>query len=183
MGNRNLCIPGEQASKQAVVKKHQTHQPIFPPTLGQLTRLWSFTSQGVLVCCDSWQHIPVGKWWTGSVESKINYEVGEISALWITVKWFHWNGCVWQRIQTHTAGQSTQTLLYKTASCMGREGVALAWVQGRRQREGLFKICLQESQPLMVLYTYKYWSQRWMPYVCYLMLKNIFTVTQMFYLA
>lgn len=97
-----------------------------PPLLEQLTRLWSFPNQGVLVCCDSWQHIPVGKWWTDSVKSKINYEVGEISALWITVKWFHWNGSFWQCIQTYSAGQNTQTLLYETVSCMGREGVVLA---------------------------------------------------------
>lgn len=98
----------------------------FPPLpTGTAYQTLKFFSQGVLVCCDSWQHIPAGKWWTGSGESKINYEVGEISALQITVQWFHWNGSVWQHTQTHTAGQSTQTLLHARAACMGREGVLL----------------------------------------------------------
>lgn len=126
------------------MEKHQTHQPTFPPLpIGTAYQTLKSLSQGVLVCCDSWQHIPVGKWWTGSGESKINYEVGEISALQITVQWFHWNGCVWQRIQTHTAGQNAQTLLYGIAACMGREGAllgktSLSWETARGDFQNMF---------------------------------------------
>lgn len=93
-----------------------------PLPIGTAYQTLKFFSQEVLVCCDSWQRIPVGKWWTGSGESKVNYEVGEISALQITVQWFHWNGSVWQHIQTHTAGQNTQTLLYGMSCLHGKRG-------------------------------------------------------------
>lgn len=123
MGNRDLCMPGKQPSCCGETPNSSSN--FSPLPIGTAYQTLKFFSQGVLVCCDSWQHIPVGKWWTGSRESKINYEVGEISALQITVQWFHWNGSVWQHIQTHTAGQSTQALLYGIAACMGREGVLL----------------------------------------------------------
>lgn len=93
-----------------------------PLPIGRAYQTLKFFSQEVLVCCDSWQRIPVGKWWTGSGESKVNYEVGEISALQITVQWFHWNGSVWQHIQIHTAGQNTQTLLYGMSCLHGKRG-------------------------------------------------------------
>lgn len=124
MGSRDLGTPGKQLS-ELLWRNTKLVSQLFPLPTGTAYQTLKFFSQGVLVCCDSWQHIPAGKWWTGSGESKINYEVGEISALQITVQWFHWNGSVWQHTQTHTAGQSTQTLLHAIAACMGREGVLL----------------------------------------------------------
>lgn len=167
-------------SKQAVVKKQQTHHPILffsPSPLGQFTRLWSFASQWVLVCCDSWQCIPVGKWWTGSGESKINYEVGEISAHQITVQWFHWNGSVWQCSQTHRAGQNTQMLLCEIAACTEeREFWLQKWVQGGREQEGIFKIGVPES---LVLCECKHQSQGWVCYLCCSGKKSIFRIPQL----